>query len=834
MARVASSIPNLFNGISQQADALRLPTQGEAQFNMYPSLVQGLVKRPPLQVISKLEGHDSTASPYYLHGTFHVVDRGGDSGGRERVFLYITTENIRAIRPDGTIKNVVVEGNALEYLKSNRKGRFDVVTIADHTFISNPTMKTAMSGSSGAPENTSRAPALFQVKQAAYDTLYKVEVGVRQEGSSDAFQPLYGMYKTPSATGTTDNPPPSISTNEIARALAKTLYSAAESYAERNGTVVPINGDVINSVFSVVPEPGFYLTYAKVTDDKGNTLMTCVFKTVSRFSDLPASAIPGMVVKVTGSDTTAYNDYYVRFEAVDSVNGFSGISDGVWKEHHAPGVSSGLLASTMPHILVDNGGHFVFKACDKWAGRTVGDENTAPDPEFVGRPITGIFQYRNRLGLLSEDVVALSEASNFFNFFPTTVVTSVDSDPIFLSASTNGAPTLRHALAFNEEIIIFADRSQFKLASPEILSPATAAINTLTAYPMNTMIKPVANGKNIFFADSPSAFGEATRIYEYFIDADTGTKAAMDITAHVPHFVSETVTDMVCSPGLSLLCLYSQRTNKLWFYKYYWSGQEKLQSAWFECSAGADGVWVQGAAFIGDVLYFLLRNPGDGYYLCKMDFGTTLTADTDNGLPHLDMLVSDHVLSGNYYYNVDETEVVLPAAYKPDMLVIIDTDTRQELHVASISSHFYTKARIKGNVTGRRVFIGERYPSYYTFTRAFVRERKGEGTGQLSAHAGRLQLQKWRFVLGPTGHFEAHVIHRDGREFVYPWNSPPIGLSKRYLGSASLATFQTVDIPARGNAAEVIITVRNDSWLPSSIISAEWEGNYTTKGLQRI
>ena len=92
MANVTGTILNLFNGVSQQTSSLRLPTQGEEQVNMYPSLVQGLVKRPPLEVISAIE----KAVPLGRNGTFHVVDRGGDNVGRERTLIHISPDGITA------------------------------------------------------------------------------------------------------------------------------------------------------------------------------------------------------------------------------------------------------------------------------------------------------------------------------------------------------------------------------------------------------------------------------------------------------------------------------------------------------------------------------------------------------------------------------------------------------------------------------------------------------------------------------------------------------------------------------------------------------------------
>ena len=47
------SIPNMFNGVSQQPPALRLPSQANIQENGMSSVVDGLSKRPPTRHVAK-------------------------------------------------------------------------------------------------------------------------------------------------------------------------------------------------------------------------------------------------------------------------------------------------------------------------------------------------------------------------------------------------------------------------------------------------------------------------------------------------------------------------------------------------------------------------------------------------------------------------------------------------------------------------------------------------------------------------------------------------------------------------------------------------------------
>ena len=50
MALISQSIPNLINGISQQTATQRNITQSELQENAQSRLVEGLTKRPPLEL----------------------------------------------------------------------------------------------------------------------------------------------------------------------------------------------------------------------------------------------------------------------------------------------------------------------------------------------------------------------------------------------------------------------------------------------------------------------------------------------------------------------------------------------------------------------------------------------------------------------------------------------------------------------------------------------------------------------------------------------------------------------------------------------------------------
>lgn len=904
MARITGSIQNLFNGVSQQTPALRLPTQGAEQLNFYPSLVQGLVKRPPLEIINDSIQSDALS----LSGTTHLVDRGSDNANRERCFLYVTNKGITAFRPDGTVKPVEASPEALNYLAKGGTSRFSLLTVADHTFISNPAVNTSLGTAKSAPHN---GCGFVQVKQAAYETQYGIDVTIKlNTGVNVTYS---AKCKTWTSLGTEEKPKPKVTIDAIVakllyeltadksvNAISNTVHIASAngnqgsggderqndkdytddwdggSSGKRRGKTeeekteegeteetegpnpeffedalgnwnvrsdIPFRAVASGSVIYICPKEGNELVNIHATDSEGDQLIRSIFKTTARFSDLPAKCVDGTIVKITGDDTTRFNDYYVIFNAdVDKVKDDNFlIHDGSWKECPAPDIVIDIDFSTMPHILVDEGDKFVFKPCSQWADRTCGDDDTCPIPDFIGYPVTGMFQYRNRLGFLSEDIVALSEASEYFNWWNTTAMTQVDSDPIYLSASVEGAPMLRWALPFNEEVILFSDRAQFKLVAPDTLSPATAAVNTVTYYAMNNDIKPVSNGRNIFFCDTQghTALQNSTRVYEYFLDSDSGTKAAMEITSHVPQYIDSGVTDMTCSSGLSLLALYKQNDNRLWLYKYYWSGNEKLQTAWFLNVFGDKKPRnILGAEFIGDVLYCLMYSEG-GYFLCRMDFSITLD-DTapDPSLTgdfpiYLDML-NDYTFKGQYDAYDNKTYVEIPSYYDPDTVAIVDLSTMREIERSGYTE--YGHIVLNGQYTeSSRLKIGETYPSVYAFSPALVRSSSGnDGQGQLATHMGTLMLQHWRLILGPTGYLEVQILHDDGRVFAYPRTALNLLYPGHLLGRVNSRELETFEVPVRGDAKHIVVKINNPTWFPSTIISAEWDGNYITKGRQHL
>ena len=164
-----------------------------------------------------------------------------------------------------------------------------------------------------------------------------------------------------------------------------------------------------------------------VYDGFNNQAAFGIMRSVQKFTNLPATAPDGYVVKVSGEDGSESDDYYVKFDDTDKV----------WKECVRPDLENEFDTKTMPHVLVrEADGTFTFKTAE-WNSRESGDDDSNPIPSFIGETINDIFYYRNRLGFLSGENVILSRSADFFNFWMASAIEVQDTDPIDLAVSVS-------------------------------------------------------------------------------------------------------------------------------------------------------------------------------------------------------------------------------------------------------------------------------------------------------------------------------------------------------------------------------------------------------------
>ena len=380
--------------------------------------------------------------------------------------------------------------------------------------------------------------------------------------------------------------------------------------------------------------------------------------------------------KVELTFTTAPNGQSAGFQATDGITQGAGIKYTVFvpnagnnanfftinrTEHNSVPLSSPTVS--------DNGSASIAfqQTLPVWGERNVGDEDSAPKPSFIGHKINNVFFFRNRLGFLANDNVILSSVSKFFQFFPETVLTVIDSDPIDVAASHTKVAILKNAINMGEQLILFSDQSQFILSSSsDSLTPKTANILVATEFDSSDIATPVGAGNSIYYLTTK---GEFSAVREYLVlGGQQKIRDAADITVHVPKLIPSDIYKIAISTSEdTLVLLGASESDKLYINKWlYGSNNEKILNSWYVYTFD-EGRSIKNIDFIGSELFIVSED--DVYsgstsrvYLEKLPFQTDVKEPNCDYEYHLDRKITESTtgLSITYDASTNLSEITCP------------------------------------------------------------------------------------------------------------------------------------------------------------------------------
>lgn len=779
MALVSSSIPNMVNGVSQQPYTLRLSSQAEVQENGLSTVSEGLKKRPPTKFIKKI------GAPVPTTSFVHTINRDSE----EQYIVVVTPGDLKVFDLEGNEK-VVHFPQGKSYLDCpDPADCFRAMTVADYTFFLNTSVTVKPK-----PEVSPSRPyeALVVVKQGIYGKAYNIIID----------HTLVAEYITP------DGGQPGHSNHIVVDHIARSLYSDLIA----NGVEAHISGATIY----ITKPTDFVVT----TNDGFNGAAMAVYKSYAqRFSDLPPNAvIDGVKMEIKGDVETTEHGYWIEY-VHDGTTGY-------WKETIAPNTPLGFDPNTMPMALIRQAnGEFSFETID-WSERVVGDEDTAPEPTFVGRKINDVFFYRNRLGILADEAIIFSEAGEFFNFFPTTVAQLLDSDPIDYSVSHTKVSLLNYAVPFNKELMLFSTQTQFTVESGDLLTSKTMVVKTATEFECSPKVRPVGVGNNIYFA-TPK--GQYEGIREYYISDMTETEDAAEITSHVPRYIPKGAYKIAAALNEDLLCvLSSSERNAVYVYKFFWSGNEKLQSSWSRWVFPKTDQ-VLNADFIESTLYLVTNRP-DGLYLESLDVASGEKEVEEPYYVHLDRKLT--IEAGQGVFDGERTTLPIPwpAVDGEYTAVVAEGQPEAAGTLLEVEVDENGASSVKGDFSDCELIVGRRYKFRYELSPLMIRTAVGQG--QQADTVGRLQIRKVAVNYSDTGYFQVRVTPQGRDTYVYTYSGKTLGLPSATLGTLTLADGQ-FSFPVLSRNTAVDIEIVSDSPLPCSFLSADWEGFYVRRS-QRV
>jgi len=555
-----------------------------------------------------------------------------------------------------------------------------------------------------------------------------------------------------------------------------------------------------------------------------SALMNVVSGEVLTVDDLPRQCKNGMVVRVANS-ASEDDDYYLQFHGLNGNDG-----DGVWEECARPGTDIRYKADTMPVQLVrDSGGNSFTLSTVSWEDAQVGDtaalDGTNPRASFVGKTINKMVFFRNRLVMLSDENIIMSRPGNFFNYWAKTATTFSNIDPIDISCSSEYPAIVYDAIQVNAGLLIFTKNQQFMLTTDsDILNPSTAKLNAVSSYNFNYKTNPISLGTTVGFLDNANKF---SRFFEMSRILREGEPQVVEQSKVVSQLFAKELKLISNSRENNVIFFSEEGNTKLYGYRYFNSGNERVLQAWFSWTLTGN---IQYHCMLDDSLYVVVRNNAKDQLLkfsIKIDENGHFVSSGSAYPIHLDHAQET---SGWTYANGKSTKAKPIGLESSNQLVAFDNSGATNLGRYGKITINGSNMELDGDWSGETFVIGYLYDMQVELPTIYYTYQSGENWR--SDTRSNLVIHRVKFSFGNVGFYKV-TLDRDGKD---PYVEEREVNAANTLNANSL-TFLSKDfqtIPAYERNKNLKLTVSSEHPAPATLLSYQWEGDYNTKSYKRV
>lgn len=481
---------------------------------------------------------------------------------------------------------------------------------------------------------------------------------------------------------------------------------------------------------------------------------------------------------------------------------------------------------TMPLKLVNTATNTFKVEYPTWSHRKTGDDIINAGPSFIGRTIDDMVYHKNRLWIMADEFIVSSQTGDFFNFWPNSSYASVGSDPIDETIADEGLNKIMYAIPFRDALILFTEGGrQFEVRSVGNMAPDTVSIVPTTSYYTSPNLRPKFMGNNLYFLSDFDNYGQ---VMEYFYLENASANVANSVTQHIPDYLPTdfTVVSGDVNNGLMLFSPgYGQNVHG---YSVQWSGDEKLQNAFYKFSFADIGYEIISHSQVDSQFYFAMKDAAHNWMLTSLD---PVNGATLGDIPYRESLDYVEVATGGTYNSTTNTTPVV-LTYKGDVtskvtdgsfVAIGHSTTDWSGFSITISSSSYaagvTTINLHGDWEGESVVLGAHFPFRADMNLIYPRDENNR------AVLGTFTMKRMVLVVDDTIQFTVEV-DTPGREELFSYNYSAIQLDAsdiQWDNIPLLGTERTQNI-IFGIGHRSRISITDTSEFPITLVSAEVRG----------
>ena len=572
---------------------------------------------------------------------------------------------------------------------------------------------------------------------------------------------------------------------------------------------------------------GLYLTKSSafnieiVEDD----LMRNMGTSVNDVTLLPKQCKHGFIVKVSNARMSDEDDYYLRFEGENNLDG-----TGSWTECAKPGIATSF--TNMP-IVIQRTATTTFTVKQfTYADRAVGDDQTNPIPSFVGKRINKVLFFRNRLAFLSGENVVLCKPGTVGipNFWSETALVVSANDPIDIACSSTFPSELFDGIDINTGLVVFSTNQQFLLSSDDtVLNPDTAKLRSIATFNYNKTVPPISLGVTIAYLDNSGKF---SRFNEMANVAREGEPNVVDQSKVIPTTISKDVDLLTNSRENQLVAIGKTGSDTVIGFRYLNVADKRQQSAWFKWKFNNPLTYhfiVNDEYFFLDSDYFL-----QSMRLVQQDSDPSITQDNVEFLLHVD---NHTTISGGSFSAATNLTTFSSVSWLPNVtspnydLVVVDTNTASTRvgRYAKPTTTSTTSFTLPGDWSGVTLTIGYIYEYSVKFPRVYY--TRTEGQRFLSDVNSSLVVHRVKFHFGKVGLYETTLERVGKTDYTEVYESTI--LDEYNVSDAPYLDEYIKTIPVYEQNTNVDITLKSSHPAPSTLRSMTWEGYYSPRYYKR-
>ena len=565
-------------------------------------------------------------------------------------------------------------------------------------------------------------------------------------------------------------------------------------------------------------------------------LMRVMQSSVNDVTRLPNQCKHGYIVKVSNSRMSEEDDYYVRFDGENNIDG-----SGSWSECAKPGIPKTL--TNMPLVIQRTAlanqntssevATFTIKQFT-YADRLIGDERTNPLPSFVGQRINKVLFFRNRLAFLAGSNVVTARPGTIGepDFFSESALTVSASDPIDISSASTFPSELFDGIAINAGLVVFSTNQQFLLASDDtVLNPDTAKLRSISTFNYNKDIAPISLGTTIGYVDNSGKF---SRFNEMANISREGQPSVVEVSKIVPTTLPKNI-DLLTNSRENSIILFAKSSSTdslIYGYKYLNVGDKRQQAAWFKWKLNRPILY----HFIIDDEYYYLDAD---YYLQKIRLVQT-TEDPSIVQDNVDFLlhVDNHTtVSGGSFNSTTNLTTFSGVSWLNTVttpnhdLVVIDTNTNStrvgRYAKPTVSGTSFT---LPGNWSSATLTIGYIYPYEVQFPTFYPMKMAGEKT--TADVNSSLVVHRIKLHFGKIGLYETTLKRVGKNDYTEIYESTELDEYDASDAPYLEEFIKTVPIYEKNTNVDVIL--RSSHPAPATLHALSWEGDYSPRFYQRV